>query len=117
MSKVLKPGKSGIHDLPPIKDLRRIFSAEPETGEVWKIDANGDRIQRVRSERQGKFDISLGCLGVPVYVARARVIWALVYNEWPLRVYHLNDDPRDDRLANLTLKSKKQRRVTNNDSA
>jgi hypothetical protein len=33
--------------------------------------------------------------------ASHRVIWALVYGEWPIEVDHINGDRSDNRLANL----------------
>jgi hypothetical protein len=38
----------------------------------------------------------------------SRVIWALVYGEWPIEVDHKNHDPADNRLGNLRACTHKQ---------
>lgn len=99
--------------LPSPAELRQLLRYEPETGKLFwlarEINPNdrGPTIFNKRYAGKEAFTCRMGQkhLQGRVYnhgLLAHRVIWALIYGEWPhWQIDHINGNPTDNRLANL----------------
>lgn len=93
--------------LPTAEELQQLLDYDPETGVLtWKA-RTGKHAATFNSTRAGK---PAGTLRRDGYVAMKvknviyaahRVIWALVHDEWPECIRHVNRNDADNRLQNL----------------
>ena len=83
---------------------RKLFDYNPETGELlWRISP--PRKPSFKGQEAGCFRYQDGYLSIgvsgKVYLAH-RIIWLIVYGEWPEnQIDHINGCGKDNRLANL----------------
>jgi hypothetical protein len=90
----IKPEPPARVEGPTKETLTRLLRYEPETGEITLPDG-WPAFRRV-----GKSGYLVGYLLGRQYPAH-RVIWAMVHDEWPETIDHINGDKTDNRLANL----------------
>lgn len=113
-------------ELPSPSDLRKLLTYNPATGELLWLP-RGDNWWDSRYANKPAFAADdgrgyrTGTLSKRKLFAH-RVIWAVVYGEWPAGdVDHINGDRSDNRLANLRAVShvqntRNQRQRVNNTS-
>lgn len=101
--------------------LRQLLRYEPETGKLFWLPRAADEFQSARScasfhaRFAGKQAFTANSYGYRagrvdniLYVAH-RVIWAIIYGEWPAEdIDHINGDRADNRLANLRAASRSE---------
>lgn len=104
--------------LPTQDELRQLLRYDPETGHLfwkqrplhlcageteetrrrgWKIWNAKYPGKRAGAPANGYLQIKVFDRNIPAH----RVIWMLVYGEWPDCIDHINGIPSDNRLANL----------------
>jgi len=93
----------------PVDMLKQIFDCDPDVGAVyWKIPRRGVKAGDVAGhicKSTGYEKITFGRRGFRAH----RVIWALVYGEWPeIDVDHINNNRSDNRISNLRLASRSE---------
>ena len=90
-----------------IARIRELFSYDGEAGHLVRLVSQG-------KVKKGKI---AGCLRSDGYLSvrfdkkgylAHRLIWALVYGEWPVEIDHINGNRADNRLQNLRLATKSQ---------
>lgn len=91
-----------IQRLPPLPELRRLFTADPEAGKLyWREGSRGRRkdAEAGSSAKHGRRSVMIN--GKHYLVSR--VLWALCTGRDPGAQYidHVNRDSTDDRLCNL----------------
>lgn len=95
--------------LPPLDELRRLFSYNPESGSLTRLVTTGGRAL-VGSIAQGSYYGKGGHLGIMIngedYLFH-RVCWKIHYGEDPgeRQIDHENLDKKDNRITNLRLSS------------
>lgn len=101
------------HPLPTPAELRQLLRYDPKTGKLfWRarpLDPNsrGPTIFNRRYAGKEAFTCRMGQKHLQGRVHNRgllahRVIWALVYGEWPRgQIDHINGNPVDNRLSNL----------------
>lgn len=99
--------------------LRKLLRYEPETGKLFWLHRTNDidcRFRQFNSQFAGKealYGMSAshgyraGSIFAKQYLAH-RVIWALIHDEWPSFIDHINGDRTDNRLKNLRTVTKSE---------
>lgn len=97
--------------LPTPEELRQLLRYEPETGKLyWLLRAGETRgVKAFNSNYAGKeaFTCRMGEKHLQGRIhdrgfLAHRVIWAIVYGQWPTgEIDHINGDPVDNRIENL----------------
>lgn len=93
--------------LPTPEKLRDLLSYDPETGHLTWKPRNGKYLGFFNYTFAGKIAGTLrtdGYISVKIFdvsYPAHRLIWAMVHDEWPECVRHVNRDDADNRLANL----------------
>ncbi len=82
------------------EEALRLFDYDASTGELrWRA---GRRAGRVAGSKNKLGYVALkGSYG-------HRIIWLMVYGEWPSEIDHANGQPDDNRLTNLRLATRSQ---------
>lgn len=106
MSGIYKNGKIVADTrLHTYSELHTYFLYEEDTGKLyWKIKKNkalpGHECKTLHP--MGYLAVQLDGIGYLVH----RIIWCMVYGEFPpMTMYHKNDDRKDNKLSNLQLKN------------
>jgi hypothetical protein len=92
-------------DTPSVDQLRSLFSYEPKTGRLiwkprgvpfWDAQHAGRRAGWVRPDGYWAVSVHRRNYGA------SRIVWALVYGEWPTKqIDHIDRDPLNNRICNL----------------
>ena len=99
---------------PSPERVRELLDYDPDTGMLtWKrrTGRNASTFNKQRAGRVAGTLRSDGYVAVKiddVIHAAHRLIWAMVYDEWPECVRHRNRDDADNRLENLAASSRRE---------